>query len=99
MASLVFFILLSMVASTPNSVKVQAEMQSHISLLIREYLRQVDLGELVEPRIIHSVVVNIQARSPPVMLPVLLRDPLTQFPGIFNGLIRAEVVSCPMIDP
>ena len=86
MASLVFFVLLSMVVSTANSMKVPAEMQSYISALIREYLRQLDLGEIVEPRIIHSAVGNVKPRSPPVMLPVLLRDPLTQFPGTLNGL-------------
>ncbi|KAJ7387969.1 hypothetical protein OS493_001326 [Desmophyllum pertusum] len=80
---------MSMVLSTANFVKVSTEMQSFISALLRQYLREVDTGELCQPRriVYPAVGTVVNPSSVPVMLPVLLWDPLIQFPDIFNGFL------------
>ncbi|KAJ7386125.1 hypothetical protein OS493_012469 [Desmophyllum pertusum] len=70
-----------------NAVKVSTEIQSFIGVLLRQYLREVDTGELCQPRIVYPAVGNVNPSSVPVMLPVLLWDPLIQFPDIFNGFL------------
>lgn len=86
MDSLAILFLLSFTVLTVSTAKVAPEMKSVIATLLKQYLREVNSGKVFEPRLVYPAVRNSNSVKRPT-LPVLLWDPLVQFPNIFNGFM------------
>ena len=86
--SLALLLVLSMAVFTANTADVPKEMKAFIGILLKQYIRYVNSGEIIQPNIVHPVTENeIFRERPSSMLPVLLWDPLVQFLDIFSRFI------------
>lgn len=84
--SLAILFVLSLTVFTVSTAKVAPEMKSFIATLLKQYLREVSSGEVFEPRLVYPAARNSNSVKTPT-LPVLIWDPLVQFPDIFNGFM------------
>ena len=86
--SLALFLVLSTAVFTANTAEVSKEMKFYVGVLPKQCLRDVNSGEIIQPIIVYPVAGNkIFRERPSSMLPVLLWDPLVQFPDIFSGFL------------
>ena len=84
--SLTILFALSWTVFTVSTVKIAPEMNTFIVTLLKQCLREVNSGEIFEPRIVYPAVRNSNSVKR-LMLPDLLWNPLVQFPDIFNGFV------------
>ena len=77
---------LASVVFVSDAGTVSMEMQSFIGELLGQYLSEIESGQILQPRVVYPAVQDLKATErPSPMLPVIIWDPLIQFPDLFKG--------------